>query len=117
MKKYFVLALIVAAGLLLAPLAQANGGPPPPPKGDLVGVVLDQAGNPVPAAVVEVQVQLPNGDRFHARTRTDRRGRFEFRRIPAGPGAVRARKRGVGSGVVRGRIVPGQVVRARIVLS
>lgn len=113
MKKYLILFVLLAvAGLALAPALDATSAN----VGGLVGVVVDTSGARVPGAAVNLEVTLPSGRVFTASTHTDRHGRFEFMRVPAGPGVVRAHKRGVGQGGLRGRIIAGQVVRARIVL-
>ncbi len=105
---FLVLALAVVATPSLDATALNTGG--------LTGVVVDTSGNPVPRAAVRVEIMTPSGQVFTARTETDRRGHFGFRRLPAGPGVVKAGKRGVGRGAVRGQIIAGQVVQARIVL-
>ena len=110
MKKYLLLVVLAVAGLALAPSLDAAGSH----HGALGGMVVDAAGNPVPGAVVEVEVHTPSGHTFHARTHSDPRGRFIFRHVPAGPGVVKAHKRGVGRGRVRGQVIAGQLVRARI---
>ncbi|MBC8329660.1 MAG: carboxypeptidase regulatory-like domain-containing protein [Planctomycetes bacterium] len=112
MKKYLLLLVLAVAGLALAPSLNAAGHH----FGGVAGIVLDSSGNPVPDAMVGVEVHTPNGRIYQARTHTDRRGRFSFQQVPAGPGVVKAHKRGVGHGQVRGKVIAGQVVRARIVL-
>jgi len=114
MKKFLMLFVLMAvAGLALAPSLDAAGSH----FGGLAGRVVDASGNAVPGAAVEVRVHTPSGHTYTARTHSDRRGRYSFHRVPAGPGVVRAHKQGVGRGRVRGAIIAGQVVRAQIVLN
>ncbi len=112
MKKFLILFLAATLAVIAAPSLDATASN----TGGLAGIVVDTAGNPVPRAAVRVEIMTPSGQVFTARTETDRQGHFGFRRLPAGPGVVKAGKRGVGRGAVRGAIIPGQVVRARIVL-
>ena len=111
--------LLLAVGAALASVALFSQPAPAaaaPPAGSLVGQVLDTHRQPVAGAIVEIALETRGGRTFTARTQTDRRGHFEFARLPESRGVVRAAKRGVGRDRDRILIRWGQTTRERLVL-
>ena len=77
--------------LVLGGLGVAAGANAKVATGTLAGTVLDAQGRPVAEAVVTIQTS--DGRRPHA-TRTDSKGRFEFKRFEAGQYDLHAQSNG-----------------------
>lgn len=106
----FVIALVGVLFLALPGTANAQTELRP---GRIVGLVVDTAGTPVPAA----NVLLLHRGFVVARAITDREGKFEFPRVRAGLYAVAAMKPGVGHGRAPAPVRAGEVTRVRITLT
>lgn len=84
--------------------------------GEVVGRVVDSNGDGVGDAVVRLRIQTASGRTFEADTRTDRRGRFEFPRVPEGRGVIGAGKRGLGKTRARVGVMAGETTRVKLEL-
>lgn len=84
--------------------------------GTVVGTVLTPAGHAVPNAQVLLDVQLPSGRTYSARTQTDAHGHFGFRDVPPGHGLIRAGHPRGGRGHARVDVQAGVTSRVQIVL-
>ncbi len=113
MKNFIRLFLVVAVVFLAVPTNDAQAAPHSP-TGAITGKVVDSAGNPVRGATVDLQINMRNGNVFHARMKTDRDGKFSMRKVPVGRGVVKAHKQGVGHGKQRVKIEKDKLTRVRI---
>ena len=84
--------------------------------GTVTGAVLARTGATVPDAYVQIELNLPSGRVYTARTRSDAAGQFAFRDVPPGAGVVRAGHPRVGRGSARVSVRSGQVSSVQVVL-
>ena len=77
---------------------------------------FDSNGDGVGDATVRLRIKTASGRTFEADTRTDRRGRFEFPRVPEGRGVIGAGKRGLGKTRDRVGVKAGETTRVRLEL-
>ena len=84
--------------------------------GRVVGRVVDSNGDAVADASVQIEMTTRSGRTFKLDTRTDRRGRFSFDRVPESRGVIRAGKRGVGGDRERLRVKSGETSRVGLKL-
>lgn len=79
------LSMFAFLGLSLQPAVSHAA---PPNTGSMSGVVLDQFGDPVGGATVQLYVSQPGFIDYFAQTTADSNGQFSFRRLPAGDYSV-----------------------------
>ena len=83
--------------------------------GFVVGMVSAH-GAPAAGAAVMLEVVLPDGRMWTAHARSDHRGHFRFRDVPAGLGVARARHPRGGHDEVRYLLAPDGVARVHLQL-
>lgn len=109
MRTLLTLALLFSAPVILPNDTMAAVAAQDP--GRVVGLVVDSSGNAVADARVQIEMTTRSGRTFKVATRTDRRGRFLFDRIPESRGVIRAGKRGVGGDRERLLVRSGETTR------
>lgn len=115
MRTLLALVLLFVTPLLLPTETQAAAVANAP--GSVVGIVLDANGDTVADARVAIRMTTASGRTYTLETRTDRRGRFEFARLPQSRGVIGAAKRGVGRDRDRLGVRSGNTTRVRLQLS
>jgi Carboxypeptidase regulatory-like domain len=84
----------------------------PPAAGKIVGIVVDEAGNPVALANVKIGPPGPGG----LMTKTNEKGEFAFEKVKVGKAVVFAEKMGVGKGAVETTVEAGKTSEVKIML-
>ena len=87
-------------------------------QGQVIGIVIDADGDPVAGAqVMLTQMVRGRGERpFRAETQTDRRGLFEFNRVPAGNYMIAAGAEDLGRARVQIEVADREVTHVRLEL-